>query len=276
METPLPRLLEPFRRSIEATLAPSVALMSSAVPGGLASSRLGGVPLVPWGTAWPQSPNGPMTFIGQLNFEHLAVHLPINAGLPRRGLLGLFYDVQEQPWGFDPKDRAHWRVVYVPEPSEAVVLVPPLAVRDVLAPTALSAAPALSWPAPVDACRARFPAGFNRYLCRSYGRWYQERAGTGSGKHRFGGHADWLEGDGRAEANLAASGAYCGALSSSGFEAASERAPGLSAWRLLWQVDTDANAGLTWSGGGRLFLLIRSADLRAAAFQRAWLVLQCT
>lgn len=278
METPLPRLLEPFRRHIEATLAPSLCLSSTAAPGGLSASRLGGVPLVPWGMAWPHSPNGPMTFIGQLNLGQLAAQLPMDAGLPRRGTLGLFYDVEEQPWGFDPADSQYWRVVYVPDPSQAVALVPPAPVRDALAPCALSAAPAVSVPGPVDACRARFPSGLHRYLCRSYGRWYevaQAGSSAGPGRHRFGGHADWLVGDGRVEANLAASGAYCGALSERGFGAAAQARGGLEAWRLLWQIDTDPLAGLRWSGGGRLYLLMRAGDLRTASFGRAWLVVQC-
>lgn len=59
-------------------------------------------------------------------------------------------------------------------------------------------------------------------------------------------------------------------------EARERLSPGpASEWRLLWQLDTDDEAGFMWGDAGRLYLLARDEDLKARRFDRAWLVLQC-
>ncbi len=37
--------------------------------------------------------------------------------LPRIGLLLFFYDMETEPWGFDPEDRGGWSVIHVPDSS---------------------------------------------------------------------------------------------------------------------------------------------------------------
>jgi hypothetical protein len=39
-------------------------------------------------------------------------------------------------------------------------------------------------------------------------------------------------------------------------------------WRLLWQIDTDERLGLQWGDLGRLYVMIRDADLAAGALDR--------
>jgi uncharacterized protein YwqG len=275
----MPRLLEPFRRSIEATVQPCLSLACREAPGAVAGSRFGGVPLVPWGTAWPQSPKRPMTFLGQLNFGHLAggagAALPL---LPTAGVLCLFYDLEEQRWGFDPEDSAYWRLTFVPDAEQAVALMPPASVREALAPHGLLATAAASLPSPGDGHQARFPVGFARYLRRSYASLhagFQRRHLAASGsEHQVLGHPHWMDRDARAIAELASAGVYCGdwSVGPAGNPEPVE-APG--DWRLLWQIGSDDAVGLHFGSGGMLYVLIRETDLRARAFGRAWLIQQC-
>ena len=46
-------------------------------------------------------------------------------------------------------------------------------------------------------------------------------------------------------------------------------------WRLLFQVESDGNAKMMWGDAGRLYFWIRDEDLRAARFDRTWVVFQC-
>lgn len=47
-------------------------------------------------------------------------------------------------------------------------------------------------------------------------------------------------------------------------------------WRLLLQVESDGNAKMIWGDAGRLYFWIREEDLRAARFDRAWPMFQCS
>jgi hypothetical protein len=42
-------------------------------------------------------------------------------------------------------------------------------------------------------------------------------------------------------------------------------------WRLVWQIDSDRDAGFMWGDLGRLYLLMKDDDLAARHFDRAWL-----
>jgi hypothetical protein len=67
--------------------------------------------------------------------------------LPPAGRLLFFYDAENQPWGFDPKDRGSWSVMLVDGPAAPV---PPPAVaeltRQTIAFRAISSFP--SWERP--------------------------------------------------------------------------------------------------------------------------------
>ena len=61
-------------------------------------SRLGGNP-EPFPEHWPEGPNGPFSFVGQLDFGELRAHEVAISGLfPTEGTVALFVDL-EAPWG---------------------------------------------------------------------------------------------------------------------------------------------------------------------------------
>src|SRR5262245_49859761 len=102
-----------FAETIVAKLAPSVLLRreptSAAVP--LGTSRMGGDPDLPSGFRWPSwkfeearflrrriERVAPLDFLAQIRCDELpAASLP--AGFPRNGMLWVFYDAKQQPWG---------------------------------------------------------------------------------------------------------------------------------------------------------------------------------
>lgn len=61
---------------------------------------------------WPVNANGkPLSLLARIDLSSVQQYLPTE-WLPKTGQLMFFYDLDEQPWGFDPKDRFGWKVVY--------------------------------------------------------------------------------------------------------------------------------------------------------------------
>jgi uncharacterized protein YwqG len=50
--------------------------------------------------------------------------------------------------------------------------------------------------------------------------------------------------------------------------------PGAATWRLLFQLDSDPNAGMRWGDAGMLYFWIERDALAARSFDNVWLVLQ--
>ncbi|MFP2909396.1 DUF1963 domain-containing protein [Pyxidicoccus sp. 3LFB2] len=278
----LPDTLAAYRAVLERSLAPCVLFDKVAGPTGPRGCRYGGLPFLPIGTQWPRSPEGPLHFVGQLDFAELSGcrrdSLP---ELPKDGVLAFFYDVENQPWGSKPEDRAFWQLVYVPAGAEVVPVSPPQeltqAERSVLPECRIIPSMGLSMPGWSD-LRAPVEPGF----------WSEEQgealielrrmlAGTATadqGADQVRGHANWWQEDGRVDAQLAAHGhdAFSPELGPE-----QERlSAGATEWSLLWQVGTDEALGFVWGGYGTLYLLIREEDLRACRFERSWLILQCS
>jgi uncharacterized protein YwqG len=77
----------------------------------IGDSKIGGAPDLPSDYQWPQWKNKPMGFIGQVNLATVSKFDLTNL-LPKEGVLSFFYDLYEQPWGYDPKKLGFSRVEY--------------------------------------------------------------------------------------------------------------------------------------------------------------------
>jgi uncharacterized protein YwqG len=76
----------------------------------LGSSKLGGLPDMPQDWEFPKYKNGYHSFLGQFNLKEMKPYDEENI-LPSIGILYLFYDVVEQPWGFE-EDEGCFKVLY--------------------------------------------------------------------------------------------------------------------------------------------------------------------
>ncbi len=262
-QAPLPAVLEPHRAALEALLEPAAQLAA----GGAPVARLGGDARLPADAEWPRSPTHPMSFVGEIDLPALRRVAPDAArALPEEGILALFYDVEEMPWGYEPAHGAFFRVLH---------LEGPLAKRTAPAGAAvfeervLGAKAVRTLPDPEDLpADLRLGDAIEPYVGHA-------AALVAEPDHRVGGHPHWIQSDAREEAAIVRAGG-----SAATPEAISETRARLDAvaakvWRLLWQIDTDDEAGFMWGDGGRLYLLARDEDLRARRFDRVWLVLQC-
>ena len=104
-ETPSPG------RDVAALVAPlakpAVHLVKSSAR---TSSYLGGTPALPAGIAWPSKGGKPLTLLASLDLASLSQTLA-TPWLPTSGRLLFFYDIDNQPWGFDTDDRGRWAVI---------------------------------------------------------------------------------------------------------------------------------------------------------------------
>lgn len=253
MPIELPKLLEPWRRSFESLLAPCVLLAPSR--GTTSRTCTGGAPLLAQRSAWPAGPDGPLSFIGQVDFAEAAAAGGTAVGLPDRGLLALFYDTENYFRNDDPDTPRRFRVVYTPDAEGAVALAPP---DDLDGAAQLSLVPTrgLSLPDFDDRSVESFHSLRESRTLDAYADFLiafadAQRTPTCGDDHRLRGYASWLGEDGRAVA---------------------ERVTGKTGWSPLWQIETTSLEG--WDEVGMLHVLIRDEDLAARAFDRAWVVHQ--
>ncbi|HEY7984427.1 MAG TPA: YwqG family protein, partial [Ktedonobacterales bacterium] len=252
---------------LQRLVAPSIrATTSKADEASLAvgASKLGGQPDMPLGTAWPVKTQ-PLSFVGQIKLDDLRAFDAARA-LPASGLLSFFYDATQQTFGDDPNSKGNWQVLYFPANAGQL--------QRVSAPTGMMPAgaqftacalsfaeeptlpqqpeleiPTLRWTdaekSAYDAALPNFPAANDHTLPHN----------------RLLGHPNTIQDDMRMEVQVASHG-----LKGDDPKAAALQ-PGAMNWRLLFQVDSDPNAGMRWASSGMLYYWIEDAALKAQRFE---------
>lgn len=234
--------------------------------------RLGGLPRLPASTAWPDRNGRPLSFIAELDLAALrAVGGP--EWLPAEGVLHLFFDAEEEPWGFDPADRDGWKVLMTDDVAAGPVSRPPGLSSDwVFGPVALAGRSALTYPTTE---RLTLPPDVGGAFDFETVHAFMD-ADLGDGpRHQVGGFPSPIQGDGmELEAQLASNGVFMGGSDSFSDEQIAALEPGASDWRLLLQIDSDAAARLMWGDTGTLYVWVREQDARANDFSRVWMIVQ--
>lgn len=212
-----------------------------------AGSRLGDPAWLPPGRDWPRGRSGPLAFVGQLDFAELAGVHGCADPFPQRGLLGFFYDAEASAWGAEREDASEWALLYVEDPAAAVIRESPV----------------------------RPHAASRRLLGK-------KKNARADGCHRVGGEPHWLDQDGYGrdvrydvQCLLESVPTHAESLRATNIDvdALVTRA---STWRVLWQLESDSAAKMSWVDDGTLSVLIREQDLRDLKFDQAWVVLQST
>lgn len=250
--------------------APSLHITKQDVP---SRSYLGGSPRLAPGTDWPTRRGSKLGFLGRLSLTEVQAADPV-PWLPGEGALLFFYDLDEQPWGFDPKDHDCCAVLLVPDLDEPVEPEggdasddPPIARRNV-GFRRIATMPTTERDE-VKALRLtkRELDAYTDLLETPY----DEQP-----KHQVGGFPSPVQGDGmELDCQLASNGLYCG--NSSGYEdpRAAELEPGAADWRLLLQLDTDDDLKVMWGDCGTLYFWVKQHEARVGELSGAWLILQC-
>lgn len=218
--------------------------------GGQGFSRIGGLPDLPAAFDWPQDDGAPLAFLAQIDLSTLP-ETARDMGFPDSGYLWFFYDQEQSVWGGDSREFAKWRVLYATEAGNARSA--PNGLDTVFKAVAIAFEPVNTLPNSSE--EPALALELSNAQWETYIELCDERAG-GHPVHQLGGWPCPVQ-DGEMER-------YCNA----GMKTDADD------WRLLLQLDTDDAADMMWCDGGVLYFWIREADLRAARFDRVWMLLQ--
>jgi uncharacterized protein YwqG len=242
------------------------------------STRLGGLPETPAGFAWPRWKHRPLGFLAQIRCEEVTT-ADTSGLLPRTGMLYFFYDLVDQPWGFDPTERGFAAVLYADGavPLAATAMPESGGTLEVLKPVALQPRTVATVPAPrtqaFDALGLTDDE-LDRY--QAFQEAVAARDPQSTPRHQMLGHSWNVQGDMQLEAQLVTHGLYCGDEVAYRSPRRFELEPGAAAWRLLLQVDSDDDLGTMWGDGGLIYFWLRESDLRVRKFGESWTILQCS
>jgi uncharacterized protein YwqG len=259
----------------------------------LALTKFGGDPdlsshdLWPFAAAYSKKPGAvdakprPLDFLCQINLEDVTWVSTEEFPVPKKGLLSVFYDSEEQPWGYDPKQASGARLIYTP-PGAVLRKIP-------------AASYGFSEPRPVCAVRSQPQISLPDYLWLSamldqHGNdqadelsglleeFYDEDEGihdVNSKGHCFGGYPVHIQNEMRDECQLASNGIYCGEPNNFQTPQALALIDTAHIWEILLQLNSEDKLGWQWGDSGQLYWWARKADIAAGELTKGWTVLQC-
>jgi uncharacterized protein YwqG len=251
--------------------APAVHVVKTDAP---SRSHFGGSPHLPPGMAWPVRNGNRLGFLARVSLAEMR-RAHVIEWLPDAGALLFFYDLEAQPWGFDPKDRGSWAVLLAPDLPEPVSQAPAGVERQ---------ASELSH-RNVAFRRVDVLPSVERHsvellgLSEAEGDRYCDLAETvcqEAPKHQIAGFPAPIQGDDmELECQLASNGLYCGDGTASSDRRAESLTPGAANWKLLLQFDSDEALGVMWGDAGMIYYWIEADAAREGRFENTWLILQC-
>lgn len=244
---------------------PALKVKKTASP---STSYLGGNPKLPQDVKWPEKNNRPLTFLGSIDLEVVA-GTKVISWLPKIGSLLFFYDIDEQPWGFNPEDRGGWQVIHVTgEPEDRLGSATTLR-KFFVEFEVIESVP--GWERFESLGIAMSDKESDVFIDGIHESDQDEEL------HQMSGYPGNVQGDGmELESQLASNGINVGDPSGYQSSEARELEAGAEDWRLLFQHSGDDDQGLMWGDCGRIYFWVKEQDARQGDFSNCWLVLQCS
>ena len=235
------------------------------------NSKFGGQPIANSSVfEWPRDNGKPLAFLGQLDLAEIAKVYQYD-WLGDRGSLLFFYDVVEMPWGFDPKDKGKWRVIFQAEPNNTISYPEDLSTESRLSeiyisPKLVQILPNFDDPAVEALCLSDDEVD-------AYIDWDDGISGS---RHQVGGYPKPVQGNHmELKSQLASNGIYLGGVEGYKSDAAKKLESGARDWKLLFQFDSDDDLGVMWGDCGKIYFWVQEQKAKQNDFESCWLVLQC-
>lgn len=222
---------------------------------------------------WPEWKGRRLSFLARVSLPELHRVRKFD-WLPSEGALLFFYDVDEQPWGFDPRDRGGCAVLHVDDLEQPLSSTAEVESDECFPRRNIAFREVLTFPS-TERPEVEVLGLSDREL-EMYCELLDEPF-HGLPKHQMGGLPAPVQGDYmELECQLVSNGLYCG--DSTGYQdpRAKQLEAGAKDWRLLLQLDTDDDAGVMWGDCGTLYFWVRGEDAAAGNFRNPWLILQCS
>ncbi len=268
----LEQRLSEHRQFIDSLRKPAIRIEKT---GKYSFSKMGGLPIANASFQWPVWKEKPLAFLCQIDLEAIPKS-EFTKTLPNEGFLYFFYDQEQRTWGFDPRDRGSWKVIYISGKNELTPLN---------APTGLSK----------EFIYKKKYIKFSKIL--TYPDWQDDRIGKlnlnetqndeyfelcslifeNHPSHHLLGYPSPVQGnDMDLESQLVSNGLYCGDATGYNNPKAKKLELGRHEWILLLQLDSDDDTGMMWGDVGMLYFWIRKEDLKNKNFSNVWMILQCS
>ncbi|SHE91509.1 Uncharacterized protein YwqG [Microbulbifer donghaiensis] len=259
------RSLEP---KLESLRRPAVRLKKTSA---VKNSKFGGLPFADSSSfEWPRSNGKPMAFLAQLDLSEISSAHKYD-WLEDKGLLLFFYDVIEMPWGFDPKDRGKWSILFQPEPDTYISYPEDLGnefrIRELyIQPELVQVLPNYDDPSIED-------LGLSDEEIDAY---IDLNEGDEEPSHQVGGFPSPVQGNYmELDSQLASNGIYVGNAEGYNSEEGKKLASGAKDWKLLFQFDSDDDLDIMWGDCGMLYFWVQEHKAKQNQFDNSWLILQC-
>ena len=283
------RNLGAFFNTLQPELKSCISLqLNVGGPDVIGGSRIGGIPDLPEGIEWPwcrytkvkkkffglgkavkTEVAFPMSFIAQLNCAEFN-QLEGAKDYPNEGMLYFFYNNDQSAWGFDPKDKAHFKVFFY---NGDLKTLKPTAFPTELPEAGRFKGASLTFEE--DYSVPSWEHGVYENLSDEDQDWFFDTFLPDKEINKLGGHPNQIQGEMSLECELVTNGLYCGNPSGYNDPKAEALAPKAKFWQLLLQVDSNSALDMMWGDAGRLYFWIREQDLKNRDFDKAWMILQC-
>ena len=243
----------------------------------MGESKIGGCPHLKEGFKWPMFNGSPLAFLGQINLKEVSNHDSQNL-LPSSGILYFFYEGGDDVWGFDPKDKEGFKVIYEKSVENLILTSLPEELDEDLV---------------FSPCKLKFTEE-NTYSEDPYSIYYSLKPNNDEitddklfnlianyyGENskintQLLGNPYLLQGNIFLESQLVSNGLYCGDETGYNNPKAKELESGVKNWILLFQLDSEDNADMMWGDFGIIYFTIKEEDLKNHDFGNIWFSYQC-
>lgn len=263
------KVRESLKPKIEGLKRPAVKLRKSS---SRKKSKFGGKPFVDrYDFEWPRSNGKPMAFLAQIDLSEISKVLDYD-WLPKQGALLFFYDVIEMPWGFDPKDRGGWSVLYQIKPDGYSDF--PLDLTDECKIMETFIEPVLEQILPNYDHPSVEELGLTDEEVDVY---IDIEESDDEPSHQIGGFPSTVQGNYmELESQLASHGVFVGDPKGYKSEEAKSLESGAKDWKLLFQFDSDDDLDIMWGDCGMIYFWVQEQKSKMGLFDNCWLILQCS
>ena len=233
-------------------------------------SKIGGQPDLSSLTDWPITEAGKsLSFIAQLNMAEVSPY--DNSGLlPDHGLISFFYCADQGAWGFDPKDKQRFKILFTENLNDLQKTTFPIDLEEhsIYNSNILKMESTLSLPnTEIDLLTDLFDNDTD------WDNYYEISSGWGN---QILGYPQCIQNAMELECQLVTNGLYCGDASGYDDPKGKLLEEGTKDWILLLQVDSEEDkTGMMWGDVGILYYWIKKKDLINKDFDKAWFILQC-
>lgn len=237
--------------------------------------KIGGLPIAKASFKWPAWKGKPLAFLCQIDLGTIPKS-EFTKNIPSDGLLYFFYDQEQETWGFDPKDRGSWKIIYINERDDIEPVNAPAGLDKeyIYKEKQIKFSSILTYPDGQD--DRIYKLNLNDTQSDEYYDLCSSVFGNQPSHHLLGYPSPVQGNDMDLESQLVSNGLYCGDATGYNDPKVKELESGRYDWILLLQLDSDDESGMMWGDSGTLYFWIRKEDLKNKNFSNVWMILQCS